>query len=127
MWMTSWRGLTPRSWERVEFGHPPSIVLRADQPVIGHEHVVEEDLVELGLAGQLHQRPRPPPEVVHVDDQVGDALVLGRLGISAGQADARIGELGIGGPHLLAADQPAALHPGGPVEPRPGHYRLPAR
>ena len=56
-WMTSWRGLMPRSWVSVEFATAPALVHRADEPVVGDEHVAEEHLVELGLAGDLAQRP----------------------------------------------------------------------
>ena len=38
-------------------GRPPTVVLGPDETVVGHEHVVEEDLVEHGVAGQLAQRP----------------------------------------------------------------------
>ena len=38
-------------------GDRPTVVQRADELVVGHEHLVEEHLVELGVAGDLHQRP----------------------------------------------------------------------
>ena len=38
-------------------GHRPPVVQPADEVVVGHEHLVEEHLVELGLAGDLHERP----------------------------------------------------------------------
>ncbi len=37
---------------------PPDL---ADDQVVGHEHVVEEDLVEQRVAGQLPQRPHVTP------------------------------------------------------------------
>ena len=87
----------------------PAFVLRADDPVLGNEHVGEEDLVELGLVGDLAQRPHLDARVAHVDDEVGDALVLRRVGIGAGEAHAPVGELRVARPHLLAVEQPAAV------------------
>ena len=55
-WMTSWRGLMPRSWASVEPATPQPVALVADPPVVRHEDVVELDLVELGLPGRLHER-----------------------------------------------------------------------
>ena len=46
---------------------------------------------------------------LHVHDEVGDPPVFGRLGIRAGEADPPPGELGVGGPDLLAGEPPAAL------------------
>ena len=37
-------------------GDAPARTLRADPPLVGHEHVVQLDLVELGLTGRLHER-----------------------------------------------------------------------
>ena len=48
----------------------PPVVQPADEVVVGHEHVVEEHLVELGLAGDLHERPDLDARRRHVDDQV---------------------------------------------------------
>ena len=45
-----------------------------------HAHVVEEDLVELGVAGDLPQRLHRDAGRLHVEEEVGDALVLGRVG-----------------------------------------------
>ncbi len=54
------------------------------------------------------------PGDVHVDQKVGDAPVLGNVGIGPGQADAHVGAGGHRGPHLLAVERPAPVHPGGP-------------
>ena len=81
VWMTSWRGLMPRSWARVEPATPhpsPSVPTRRS---VGHEDVVQLDLVELGLAGGLDERVHHHARGVHVDDQCGDALLaLGAVG-----------------------------------------------
>ena len=112
--MTNWRGLVPRSCDRVELATPPTFVLRTDQLVLGDEHVGEEDLVELGLSRELHQRSHLYPGVVHVDDQIGDPLVFRRVLIAARQADSPVGELCVGRPDLLPVHHPPALDPVGP-------------
>ena len=38
-------------------GQPPAVAGLGDHAVVGHEHVVEEHLVEQRLAGDLAQRP----------------------------------------------------------------------
>ena len=94
--------------------HPPAVAGLADDLVVSYEHVVEEDLVEVGLVGDLSQGADVDPVGVHVDHEGGDAPVLGSIGVGAGQAQAPVGELGVGGPHLLAAEPPAAVGGGGP-------------
>src|SRR5690606_7685673 len=91
----------------------PAVVQRADQTVVGHEDVVEEDLAEAGLTGDLHQRAHLEAGAAHVDQEVADAFVLGRVLVGTGQAQAPVGAIAQRGPHLLAAQLPAALHPGG--------------
>ncbi len=73
VWITSWRGLIPRSWARVEPAtvQPGSFV--SHPPVARHEDVVQLDLVELGLPGRLHERVHVHALGVHVDDERGDA------------------------------------------------------
>ena len=44
--------------------------------------------------------------LLHRDEQVRDAGVLGRVGVGAGQQEDVVGVLGLGGPHLLAVDDP---------------------
>ena len=44
--------------------------------------------------------------LMHVHDKHGQALVLGRFRVRAGQQDPVIGEVGTGGPDLLAIDHP---------------------
>ena len=88
---------------------PPALVLRPDDAVLGDEHVGEEDLVELGLVGDLAQRPDLDARRAHVDDEVGDALLLRRVGIGAGETHAPVGELRVARPHLLAVEHPTAV------------------
>ena len=58
------------------------------------------------------------PGRVHVDQEVGDAPVLGHVGVGPGQADAPVGPRGHRRPHLLAGQRPPAVDPG-----RPGGQR----
>ena len=44
--------------------------------------------------------------LVHVDGEVGDALVLGHVGVGAGDEHAEVGDLAARGPHLLTVDDP---------------------
>ena len=85
--------LVPRSCASVVLATAQPWFELADEVVVGHEHVVEEHLVELGLAGDLDERPDLDARRVHVDDEVRDAAVLRRVGIGAGQADPPPGEL----------------------------------
>src|SRR3546814_8363052 len=53
--------------------------------------------------------------LIHVDHEVGDALVLGHVGCGAGDEDPPAGELRTGGPHLLAVDDPLVPVARGPA------------
>ena len=86
----------------------PAFVQRTDEPVGRNEHVGEEHLVELGLVGDLAQRPHLDAGRVHVDDERGDALALRRVGIGAREAPAPVGELRVARPHLLPVQHEAA-------------------
>ena len=108
-WITSWRGFTPRSCVSVEFAMRQPSCQRTDEPVGRDEHVGEEHLVELGLVGDLAQRSHLDTRRVHVDDERGDALALGRVGIGAREAPAPVGELRVARPHLLAVEHEAAV------------------
>ena len=63
------------------------------------------------------------PGAVHVDHQVGDAAVLGGIGVGAGQADAPPGHRGVAGPHLLARQRPPLGAVGGHRRRGPGGER----
>ena len=65
---------------------------------------------------------------LHVDEQVGDARVLRRVGIGAARADAPVRAMREAGPHLLAVDDPvvAVAHRPRLRAPR-GRTRRPAR
>ena len=73
------------------------------EPVrVGDPHVGQEHLVELGLAGDLAQRPDLDARGVHVDDEVGQARVLGHVGVGAGD------QQGPAGPCAPARSTPSA-------------------
>ena len=68
-----------------------------------------------GAAGHLAQRPDLDAGRVHVDDEAGEALVLGQVGVGAADDLADVAVLRARGPHLLAVDDPlvaVALGPG---------------
>ena len=82
-----------RSLDSVACADPPAVVDLADAVRVGDARAVEEDLVELDLAGDLAQRSHLDAGLVHVEQEVGDALVLGRVGIGARQQDREVGDV----------------------------------
>ena len=68
--------------------------------------VGEVDLVELGLAGHLAQRPSLDARCVHVDDEGREARVLGHVGIGPHDEQAPARHVGERRPDLLAVDDP---------------------
>ncbi len=96
-------------------GHAPAAVDLAHDVGRGDGDVGEEHLVEVGMAGDLPERPDLDARGGHVHDEVGDPGVLGDVGVGAGQQDAELGLVGAGVPDLLAVDDPGvtvALGPG---------------
>ncbi len=69
-------------------------------------------------------RPHVDRRVLHVDPEHGQALVLGHVGVGAGQQQAEIGVLGAAGPHLLAVDDPIAAAVAGLDRPGAGRRRV---
>ena len=125
------RGARPRRWGRCPAGrvpppaadggalvhqrghrHPPAVAHVADAVGVGDADVGQVDLVELRLAGDLAQRPDLDARRVHVDGEVGQALVLRLVGVGAGDEHPAVGQVGHRVPHLLAVDHPlvAVLH-----------------
>ena len=90
-------------------GEPPAAVDRADHAVVGHEDVVDEDLVEQRVAGDLAQRADVDALGLHVDEEVRDALVVRGIRVRAGEADAPIRLARKGSPDLLPRKRPAAV------------------
>ncbi len=87
------------------------------QHLVGHEHVVEEHLVEMLVTTGRPRRPDPDARERHVDQEVPDALVLLDIRIGAGQ-QRPVGALRRGRPDLLAVDPPPTGDLG-----RPGRQR----
>jgi hypothetical protein len=88
------------------------------QPAVDRDGgVVEEDLVEHLLAGHVADGAGLDTGGVHVDDEGGDALVLGAAldggGIRAQQEQPPTGQVGGGDPDLLPVDHVAVAVPDG--------------
>ena len=66
----------------------PAAVDLAEHHVVGDEDVVDEYGVEHRIAGQLAQRLHLDAVAAHVEQEVGDAVVLGRARIRTGQQHA---------------------------------------
>ena len=99
---------------------------------VGHQElrlddgVGEEHLVERGMAVHLPERMDLHAGLLHVEDEVGEPLVLGHVPVGARQQQAPFGLVRAGRPHLLAVDHPLVALP---VGPRHGarHVRAAAR
>ena len=90
----------------------PAVAALAQQILLRHDDVVEEQLAELGMTGDLGHRPDLDAWGVHVDDQHRDALVPRPvcediLGPREYPAPAR--ELAPGHPCLLTAESEVVL------------------
>ena len=115
--MEIWPAMPTRSWPRVPMAtiHPsPS----PPEAAVERDHrVVEEDLVEHLLAGHVADRAGLDPRGVHVDDEGGDALVLGPPldggGIGPQQEEPPAGQVGGRDPDLLAVDHVGVAVPDG--------------
>ena len=83
----------------------PAPVLLADQPLVGHLHIIKEHLVEVVLASDIDQRPHLNSGRLHVNHELADALVLWRVGIGAGHQIGVVGHMGKTGPDLLTAER----------------------
>ena len=115
-----------RSFDQGGHRHPPALAHLADPIGVGHPHLGEVHLVELGLAGHLAQRPHLHARRVHVQGEVGQPLVLGGVGIGAGHEHAPVGDVGQRVPHLLAGDDPLVAVADGPAG-QAGQVRAGAR
>src|SRR4051812_33033979 len=87
----------------------PAAADLADDVLVGDLGLLEEDLVELGLAGDLAERPNVDVRLVHVEDEVGDPLVLGGVLVGAGEQHAPLRLVRVRRPDLLAGHLPAAV------------------
>ena len=87
----------------------PAAADLADDVLVGDLGLLHEDLVELGLAGDLAERADVDVRLVDVEDEVGDPLVLRGVLVGAGEQHAPLRLVRVGGPDLLAGDLPAAV------------------
>ena len=87
-------------------GDAPAVVDVAEAPEVGDPGLVEEHLVELDLTADVPQRSHVDTGLVHVDEEVRDALVLRPARVGAGQEDGEVGVLTPRGPHLLPGHDP---------------------
>ena len=96
-------------------GDLPAVVDAADDGVLRAAGVVEEHLAELGGAVGLHDATHLDAGLTHRHQHVGDAGVLLHVLIGPRQQEAVVGVVALGGPHLLAVDDPfvAVEHGGG--------------
>ena len=113
--MTSWRGLTPRSWERVELAtvHPSPgapISWSSGTNTSSRNTSLNSASPVICTSG----RTSTPAACMSTTRQEMPCCRLGASGSAAGQAQTPVGELGVGGPDLAAGDQPPALDPLGP-------------
>ena len=82
--------------------HAPAVVHAADDVLDRNPRLFDEQLVELGLAGDLDQRPDLDALLLHVHQEVGEPAVLGRVRVRAREQHAPLGVMGERRPHLLA-------------------------
>ena len=87
----------------------PAATDLADDVLVGDLGLLEKDLVEFGLAGDLPKRPNVDVRLLHVEDEVGDPLVLGGVLVGAGEEHAPLRLVRVGGPDLLPGDLPGAI------------------
>ena len=73
-------------------GHVPPFAHVAEDEVVGHEDVLEEQFGEAGLAVDLGDRPHGHPGGGHVDQEVGEPAVALGVGVGAEQPEAPLGE-----------------------------------
>ena len=97
-------------------GDPPTFARPADAVVVGHASPVEEDLVEVDLAAEMAEGPDGHARLVHVEQEVRDALALRGERVGACEEHGPVGAVRPRGPDLLARDRPLVaigLRPGG--------------
>jgi hypothetical protein len=94
-------------------GDPPAVADLADDEITLGTGAVEEDLVELGRAGELPDRPDRDTGLAHRNQQIGQAGGPPRTGLCPGQHEAPVGHVGQGCPHLLAGHHPLVAVEGG--------------
>ena len=74
--------------------------------IVTHAHFGEEHFVEACSAGHLAQRTNFNAGSLHVDDEAGEPLVLGQIGVGAADDFADVAVVRARGPHLLSGEHP---------------------
>ena len=87
-------------------GDAPAVAGVAHQIGGWNASIGEEHLVERRVAVHLEDRANLHTRLLHRQDEVADALVLGDVPVGAGEQHAVIGVVGARVPHLLAVDDP---------------------
>ena len=108
---------SPSLEDEHRLGHAPAFVDLAEALGVGDDDVVEEFLAELGHFVYLLDGPDREARSVAGHEEPGESLVLGDPPVGAGEAHARIGQVGERAPDLLAVDDPLLAVPS---RPRPG-------
>ena len=86
--------------------HLPAVADAADDVGIRDPRLLDEELVELTLTCDLDEGTDLDRLLLHVHEKVGEPLVLGGVGVGAGDEHAPLRELGQGRPDLLPGDHP---------------------
>src|SRR5213078_2385146 len=99
-------------------GDAPALAGLPHQVLARHARVLEEDLAELALAGDLAERAHAHARRVELHEEEGDAAVA-VLRVGACEDEDPVGPRAEGGPHLLAVEPCRGLERG-EVAARPG-------
>ena len=102
-----------RSWPTAR-ARTPSVELATFQPLLtppttlsfGQRASVKNTSQNSAVPSGWVMPRTSTPGWLHRHEQVGDALVLGRVRVGAGEQEAVVGVVALGGPHLLAVDDP---------------------
>src|SRR5262249_62049765 len=90
-------------------GEAPALVPGAEDAPIGQESVLEEDRGEALVAVEPLDGPNRHPLGVQVDQEVRQASVPLRLGITTEQAEHPVAERASGRPRLLTRKSPTVV------------------
>jgi len=82
--------------------HGPALVLLTDAAADRHADILEENLVDLVLAGQGDDRAHPHARRLHIQEQKGDAGLRFAARIRTRQAEHSVGPVGMCRPQLRA-------------------------
>src|SRR5215210_5848843 len=89
--------------------HGPAVADPADHVLVGDPRLLDEELVELGLVRDLVERAHLHRVLLHVHDEVGQALVLRRVLVGPRDEHAPLRLVGERGPDLLPRHDPLAV------------------